>query len=109
MKRILALVLALCMISACLIGCSSESADTNTVEATPAPEVQEETSAETESEEAQEPIVIREMDVEKLYALHDPAEVVATVDGNDVTWGEYFYMIYYNYQSLLNYFSSMAS
>lgn len=109
MKRILALILALCMVSACLMGCSGESTDANTVEASSTPEVQEESSAAADSEAAQEPIVILEMDVEKLYALHDPDEVVATVDGNDVTWGEYFYMIFYNYQSMLSYFSSMAS
>lgn len=107
MKRILALILALSMVSACLMGCSSESTNTDTVEATTTPAVQEETAAETE--ETPEPIILKEMDMEKLYALHDPDEVVATVDGNDVTWGEYFYMIFYNYQSMLSYFSSMAS
>lgn len=109
MKRILALILALCMVSACLIGCGNES---TAVEETPATEVQEENTEAAETPaavETPEPIVIREMDLEKLYALHDPSEVVATVDGNDVTWGEYFYMINYNYQSLLNYFSSMAN
>ena len=107
MKRIIALILALCMISACLIGCGNESVEpAETLEPTAAPEVQEGTAG---AETPAEPIVIREMDVEKVYALHDPAEVVATVDGNDVTWGEYFYMIFYNYQSMLNYFSSMAS
>ena len=107
MKRIIALILALCFVSACLIGCGSESTETAAVEETPAADIQEETAADAET--APEPIVLVEMDVEKLYALHEPEEVIATVDGNDITWGEYFYMIFYNYQSMLNYFSSMAS
>ncbi len=35
------------------------------------------------------------VDYAAIYALHDPDEVVMTVDGQDVTWEEYFYF-YHN-------------
>ena len=33
-------------------------------------------------------------DFAAIYALHDPEEVVMTVDGRDVTWQEYFFAFY---------------
>lgn len=40
---------------------------------------------------AEEAAPVRVIDYEALYALHEPDEVVATVDGKDVTWGTFFY------------------
>ena len=49
------------------------------------------------AEEAQEedPGLPGGVDYAAIYALHDPKEVVMTIDGRDVTWAEYFYA-YYN-------------
>ncbi len=49
------------------------------------------------------------LDYDAIYALHDPDEVVMTVDGQNISWSEYFYYLYRQGQSVENYFSSMAS
>ncbi len=99
MKKVLALTLTLCIALACLAGCTGSTEVT--------PEVQEETSVENVQEM---PVVeIQEIDLEKLYAAFDPKEVVITIDGNDITWADYFYLVYANCQELMNYFSSMAN
>lgn len=103
MKRIIALILALCLVSACLIGCSS----TDEAVETPAPEATETPVA--EAPEAAPAVEIDEIDFEKLYAAFDPEEVVMTVDGKDVTWAEYFYLVFANCQELMNYFSTMSA
>ncbi len=104
MKRFLAFILALCFALGCLAGCSGS---TETPEVTVAPEVQEETPVDGTQE--MPAIEIQEIDFEKLYAAFDPEEIVMTVDGNDISWGEYFYLVYANCQELMNYFRSMAN
>lgn len=99
MKRFLALILSLCFMLGCLAGCSEST------EATP--EVQEESTVENVQE--MPAIEIQEIDLEKLYAAYKPEEVVVTVDGNDITWADYFYLVYANCQELMNYFNSMAN
>ena len=99
MKRFLALILSLCFMLGCLAGCSEST------EATP--EVQEESTVENVQE--MPAIEIQEIDLEKLYAAYQPEEVVVTVDGNDITWADYFYLVYANCQELMNYFNSMAN
>ena len=99
MKRFLALILSLCFMLGCLAGCSGST------EATP--EVQEESTVENVQE--MPAIEIQEIDLEKLYAAYQPEEVVVTVDGNDITWADYFYLVYANCQELMNYFNSMAN
>ncbi|MBR0208487.1 MAG: peptidylprolyl isomerase [Oscillospiraceae bacterium] len=41
-----------------------------------------------------EPIAVRKLDYEAIYALHEPDEVVGSVNGSDVSWDEYFYWLY---------------
>ena len=99
MKRFLALTLILCFALGCFAGCTGSTEATG--------EVKEETVIENIEEM---PVVeIQEIDLEKLYAAFNPEEVVITVDGNDITWAEYFYLVYANCQELMNYFSSMAN
>ena len=51
-------------------------------------------AAETQSAEpTPEPAKI-ELDFDKIYALHAPEDVIMTVNGKDVTWGEYFYCLF---------------
>lgn len=62
-------------------------------ESAPAPE----TAAEAEpaaEEEAPTLVDAGGVDYDAIYALHEPEEVVMTVDGRDVTWQEYFYCFY---------------
>ena len=70
-----------------------------------------EPAAETAPDAAEEAeaFQVRVPDYAAMYALHDPEEIVATVDGQDVTWGEYFYLYFSQAKQLENYFNSMAS
>lgn len=104
MKKILAFILVMCFAIGCFAGCSGS---TEAPEETVAPEATEEVPVETP--EAAPAIEIPEIDLEKLYATHSPDKVVMTVDGVDVTWGEYFYFVYANVQQMMSYFNSMAS
>ncbi len=63
-------------------------------------------SAEAAPEEA---YTLRVPDYAAMYATHAPDEIVATVDGRDVTWGEYFYLFFSQAKQIENYFASMAS
>ena len=82
MKKKLSLLLALVMLFACLTACGTaapgktpEPEETTAPEATPAPE--------------------KEPDRYDLaFAQYAPEEVVMTIDGQNVTWQEYFYWIY---------------
>lgn len=40
---------------------------------------------------AEEAVPAKEIDFASIYALHEPGEVVAYVDGEDVTWDSFFY------------------
>ena len=75
------------------------------------PTAQPETTAEpTEAtaEPSAEPVIIQTLDRETLFASHSPDEVVATVDGKDVTWQDYFYFLSNEAYSVENYIATMA-
>lgn len=76
MKRMMALLLAVVLCLTLFTGCSEKP---DTVEATPTPEVTE-------------PAAI--IDYEAAFAKYTPETVVMTVDGKDITWSEFFYMLY---------------
>ena len=70
-----------------------------------------EPAAETAPDAAEEAeaFQVRVPDYAAMYALHDPEEIVATVDGQDVTWGEYFYLYFSQAKQLENYFNTMVA
>ena len=76
MKKLIALLLAVVLCLTMFVGCSEK---TDTVETTPTPEV------------TVPPAVI---DYDAAFAKYAPDTVVMTVEGKDVTWSEYFYMLY---------------
>lgn len=66
-------------------------------------------SAETaETAEEAEAYTLRTPNYAAMYALHDADEVVAVVDGKDVTWGEYFYLYFSQAKQIENYFNTMV-
>ena len=79
----------------------------------------EETPVTTETETVQEqtetaevsvePIEIPAVDYDRLYALHEPDEVVVTVGGEDITWDEYFCWLYMNAGQVESFFQQVAS
>lgn len=48
------------------------------------------------------------LDLNALYATHDKNEVVARLNGKDVTWGEYFYWVSAMASQVQSYFDTMA-
>jgi PBP1b-binding outer membrane lipoprotein LpoB len=80
-SKALAMILTACMIFGCLAGCSSSVQNYNGTDstATPAPT---DTAADTRDYAA----------IRDKYPLDT---VVMTVNGSEVTWGEYFYWLYY--------------
>ena len=76
MKKLIALMLALVLCLTMLVGCGEQA---DTAETTPTPEV------------TAIPAVI---DYAAAFAKYEPETVVMTVDGRDVTWSEFFYMLY---------------
>ncbi len=109
MKKQLALILALCLALTALVGCGS-SADTDAAEPaeteTAAEAPVDETAAEAEESE---PVEVKVVDYSALYASHEPDEVVATANGHDIPWGEYFYWYYTQVSQMDNYFAQMSS
>ena len=49
-----------------------------------------------------------ELDYDKLYALHDPDEVVMELGGKEITWGDYFYCLYSQASRISNTLTQMA-
>lgn len=102
MKKLIAALLALVIVFAGVIGfqqwkeMKSFAPDEETESIVPA----EEETAEEEGMKAQLP------DFAALYAEHSPDEIVMTVDGEPVTWEQYFYSLQYN-TSVVYYYLSM--
>ncbi len=98
MKKLVIILLAVCLVFTGVLGyfMVKEKSPVNTSEE----------SAPAEQAEIPEVAVI---DYEALYATHDPKEVVATIDGKDVLWEEYFYNVYSQAQQTYDYFVTMAN
>lgn len=58
--------------------------------------------------EAASATVTGRVDFEALYALHAPDEKVLAINGQEETWGDYFYGLYAQGMQIENYFDSMA-
>lgn len=82
MKRKLSLLLALALMFACLTACGSAAPGSDSgPEDSPAPEVSPEPEREPDR-------------YDLAFARYAPEEVVMTINGEPVTWQEYFYWIY---------------
>ena len=113
MKKFLALLIAVCLAFAVFTGCNSSAADTNEIaapEETAAPAVTSaEETADTAAAEATPAVETKSVDFAALYEMREPSEVVATVNGHDVTWEEDFYWLYMQANQINNYFTQMSS
>ena len=98
MKKLIALIIVVCLAFSFAVGCGSvESTD----EAEPAE------AAETPAQETAA-VETSVLDYDALRALHADEEIVASVNGRDVTWGEYYGWLYMNAKQIENYFTQMA-
>ncbi len=102
MKKSIVLLLLLSLLLGSFTGCAAQETP-----AEPSPEPS--AGLEAVPEITPEPIQIRSVDYESLYALHQPEEVVAEVDGNEITWGDYFYFLVLNSEEMASQFAMMAN
>ena len=113
MKKFVLILLVVCLLLGCVIGfvVSKNSAkdagepvalyDPENVSA-PAESAEGEQAASPEQTESAEPAAVTEpesvsprmLDFEAIRALHEPDEIVGSVDGRDVSWDEYFYWLH---------------
>ena len=107
MKKFVSILIIICLVFSAAItytGCGTNNAAEP--ETSPEPSVEPSESVDdTETETASVP----QLDFEELYASHDADEVVMTMDGEDVTWEEYFYWLYYSGVQVNNYINQMAA
>ncbi len=96
-KRIAALITALIMLLGVMTGCGSTSESTETTEA-PAETADVSTAADTAADSGEDKYAAA-------YAKYDPDTVVMTVNGEPVTWSEYYYWIYMVAQDMDSYYS----
>lgn len=103
MKKFVALTVVIVLLFTAIVGCGIDKP----IKIPSRPAVQAvnppANGAETDTAEA-----VKHPDYEKMYALYTPDTVVMTVDGRDVTWGEYFSWYYTNAKQVENYMQSMA-
>ena len=92
--KLIALLLAVCMIFSCLTACG-ESKQTEEPAAPAETSAPEESAAPTEETSAgEEAPEMPDWDFAAAYAKHDPDAVVYTVNGAEVVWSEYFAWLY---------------
>lgn len=104
MKKFVALLIIICLVFGAAItytGCGANDAEPAV---TPEPSVEP-----SEDVSAADTASVPQLDFEALRASHDADEVVMTINGEDVTWEEYFYWLYYSGFQVNNYINQMAS
>ena len=99
MKKLIALIIIVCLAFAFAAGCGSVE---STGDAAPAE------ATETPAQETAAAVETSTLDYDALRALHADDEVVATVDGREITWGEYYGWLYMNAKQIENYFTQLA-
>ena len=90
MKKLIIALLVLCVVCVVLASFLGNTSEAKRPEPTQAPAPAPATTEPAEEETAQEQS--GGVDFEAIYALHDPDEVVMTVDGQDVIWEDYYYV-----------------
>lgn len=109
MKKLIVVLLVVCLIFGGIIGYISYRNDA-LPETEPSPAAQTaEPETSPSAEPTAEPISIETVDYDTLYALYPADEVVMHINGTDVTWDEYFYMMFSQAQQVTDYFETMAN
>ena len=109
------MLIAVCLAFAVLTGCNQSAAGDTAAPAADEADVQPTEDATADAADASEAdaaaaaVETKSVDFAAIYALHQPDEVVAAVDGRDVTWAEYFYWLYVQGSQIDNYIQQMAA
>lgn len=108
MKKIIALLMVFCLAVTALAGCGSAESENATAEvaSSDAPADDADTAA---AEETSAPVEYTVVDFAALYNSRDAEEIVAEIDGHEVTWQEYYYWLYMQASQMQSYFIQMAA
>ena len=100
MKKLVALMIILCLLFTGAIAYFQGAASVEKPDAI----------EQAEPAEAIESIELKSeaIDYEAIYKLHQPDEIVMTINGKDITWAEYFYYYYYYANTAANQLDMMA-
>lgn len=101
MKKIIALVIIVCLLFAGAVAYTRE-----------APSVKQEIPAAEEVASEQtvtEEVPADPIDYEAMYRLHTPDETVLKINGKDVSWTEYYYWFYYYTRQISNQIDMMKA
>lgn len=114
MKKFVALLIAVCLAFALFTGCNnSAGADEDAAGVdTSAPEaaVTDEGAADAADAAADAAAAEEEsagIDLDALYASHAPEEVVFSIDGEELTWQDYYYWLYVQVSQIQSYFDQI--
>ena len=105
MKKLVVILVAVCILFAGVVGYISYTNRPADVE----PEAEPETSQIIEAEESGTEVQTLTVDYDAMRASHEPDEIVAACNGRDVRWDEYFYWASYNAAQVENYINTMAT
>lgn len=111
MKKLIALIIAACLCFALFVGCNADNGISDE-ENTPAGSAAVAASPAAESAPAVDataaPVEVTVLDHAALYQSRDADEIVASVDGHDITWQEYFYWLYNQASQIQSFINQMA-
>ena len=104
MKKLVVILAAVCILFAGIVGYMSYTNRPADVDPADEPE----TSQPLDAEESGTEVQTLSVDYDAMRASHEPDEIVATCNGRDVRWDEYFYWASYNAAQVENYINNMA-
>lgn len=108
MKKLVVILAAVCILFAGVVGYISYTNRPADVEPEAEPEAEPETSQALDAEESGTEVQTLSVDYDAMCASHELDEIVATCNGRDVRWDEYFYWASNIAAQAENYFNTMA-
>lgn len=105
MKKLVVILAVVCVLFAGVVGYMSFTNRPADLEPADEPEA----SQTLDAQESAEPVQVLSVDYDAMRASHEPDEIVATCNGRDVRWDEYFYWASYNAAQVENYINTMAT
>lgn len=105
MKKLVVILAVVCVLFAGVVGYMSFTNRPADVDPAEEPEA----SQTLDAQESAEPVQVLSVDYDAMRASHEPDEIVATCNGRDVHWDEYFYWVSYSAAQVENYINSMAT
>lgn len=104
MKKLVVILAVVCVLFAGVVGYMSFTNRPADVDPAEEPEA----SQTLDAQESAEPVQVLSVDFDAMRASHEPDEIVATCNGRDVRWDEYFYWASYSAAQVENYINTMA-